>query len=204
MNIRSSILKGVYEYVNKLMSDMDPAHSIDHIYRVVSITKKLCSEYPETNILLAEIIALLHEMNDDKLFPPNQLDNVRDILSQLSLSEENICFIIEGISLISYRKHPSLTADVPLEIKIVQDADRIDAIGAMGIARAFAFGGSKGYPLYSINPDTNSIIKHFDDKLLLIYDLLNTDAAKKYAKERHKFLEEFRTMFIKELNEIDD
>lgn len=204
MIISNSALENIYEYVKNTTTGMDPAHDFDHICRVVSITKKLCKECAGADIALAEAIALLHEMNDDKLFPSSQLDDVADLLLKSSFSLDNVQLILEDISLISFRKHPVLPHDASLEVKIVQDADRIDAIGAIGIARSFAYGGSKGYPLYPFDENSFGIIQHFNDKLLLIYDLLNTDAAKKYAKKRNDFLKLYYKTFMQELRDLDD
>ena len=203
MNINDLTIERIWEYVNKA-TNADAAHDFEHIKRVVAITGKLCKEYNRVDAGLAETIALLHEMNDDKLFPPTQMDDLSQFLSSLSFSPDSVRQILNGISMISYRKHPSLCEDVSLEVKIVQDADRIDAIGAIGIARAFAYGGSKGYPLYSDDKKSFGVIQHFDDKLLLIYDLLNTDAAKKYAKRRNEFLQLYYKSFMQELADLDD
>lgn len=203
MNISDFAIERIYEYVNRTTST-DTAHDFDHIKRVVSITKKLCKEYDEVNTAFAEIIALLHEMNDGKLFPPTQINDVSDFLLKLSFSPELVQRILESISMISYRKYPSLRHNASLEVKIVQDADRIDAIGAIGIARAFAYGGSKGYPLYSKHKESFGIIQHFDDKLLLLYDLLNTQAAKNFAKKRNEFVKLYYESFLQELHDLDD
>lgn len=203
MHVSNFAIERIYEYVNRT-TITDTAHSFDHIKRVVSITKKLCKEYDEVNTGLAEIIALLHETNDDKLFPPTQMDDLSDFLLTLSFSPDSVQQILDSISMISYRKYPFSCHNASLEVKIVQDADRIDAIGAIGIARAFAYGGSKGYPLYSNKKETFGIIQHFDDKLLLIYDLLNTDAAKKYSKSRNELVRLYYESFMQELYDLDD
>ena len=200
MSVKDFAIEKIHEYVNQI-TIADAAHSFDHIKRVVSITKKLCKEYDNVNAKLAEIIALLHEINDDKLFPPSQINDVSDFLLNLSFPPEIIKQILDSVSMISYRKYPSLCSSASLEVKIVQDADRIDAIGAIGIARAFAYGGSKGYPLYSDDKEAFGTIQHFDDKLLRIYDLLNTDAAKKYAKRRNDLIKLYYEAFMEELSD---
>lgn len=119
----------------------------------------------------------------------------------------NICEIILNMSLKVKAKNEMKT----IEGKVVQDSDRLDAIGAIGIARCFAFGGHKGNIIYdpSINPDLNmeeeqykkaksTQINHFYEKLLLLKDRLNTETARKIAEERHKFMERFLEQFLKE------
>ena len=194
----------VSDYVKDAILNADSAHDFDHILRVVGLTKQLCEKIPCANGSLALLIALLHEMNDDKLFPVSQVEKTREMLLNLSLSSDEVDFVIEAISLISYRKHPTLCDGVAIEVKIVQDADRIDALGAIGVARAFAYGGSKGRPLYSRDGKGADTISHFYEKLLLIYDMLNTAEAKELAKPRNEFLKLFLENFIQEMNDIDD
>ena len=193
-----------YDYAKNAILSADPAHDFDHILRVVRLTRQLCEKIPYASISLAMLIALLHEMNDDKLFPVSQVEKTREMLLSLSLSSDEADFIIEAISLISYRKHPTLSEDTRIEVKIVQDADRIDALGAIGVARAFAYGGSKGRPLYSRDGGEADTISHFYDKLLLIYDLLNTAEARELAKPRNEFLKLFVKNFMQEMNDIDN
>lgn len=203
-NIGVDMLTCIRGYVSEKMADKDPAHGYDHIQRVVVITRLLCKEYAEVDASLAEMIALLHEMCDDKLFPDMQVSDIYGLLKKLEMEEEGICRILEGIQLISFRKHPLLDKSVSLEVRIVQDADRIDAIGAIGIARTFAYGGAKGFPLYGEKLDRRGVIHHFDEKLLKIYDLLSTEAGKRFAKTRHEFMKTFYLNFLQELEEVYD
>ena len=185
------ILEKTREFVLSQMAKNDAAHDCDHILRVVALTKQLCAAYPQANALRAELLAWLHDMTDDKLASNIGQSSVYEFLRSISVPIEDIRFVLDGLHYISYRKYPKLSPDVPLEIRIVQDADRIDAIGAVGIARTFAFGGAK-------NRGLDDSINHFDEKLLLLYDLLSTDEAKRIALPRHQFLQAFYTQYKSE------
>lgn len=185
------ILKKTREFVLSQMAKNDAAHDCDHILRVVALTKQLCAAYPQVNAFRAELLAWLHDMTDDKLASNIGASSISAFLQGISASEADIQFITDALPYISYRKHPKLSPDVPLEIRIVQDADRIDAIGAIGIARTFAFGGAK-------NRSLDDSLNHFDEKLLLLYDLLSTEEAKRIALPRHQFLLAFYQQYNEE------
>ena len=190
-----SILRKTREFVLTQMAKNDAAHDQEHILRVVSLTKDLCRAYPQANAFRAELLAWLHDMNDDKLASNIGASSISEFLRGIDASEEDIRFVIGALHYISYRKYPRLSPDIPLEIRIVQDADRIDAIGAVGIARTFAFGGAK-------NRGLEDSLKHFDEKLLLLYDLLSTEEAKRIALPRHQFLQAFYKQYKEESNII--
>ena len=179
-----SLLQKTREFVLSQMVKNDAAHDRAHILRVVDLTRTLCAAYPQVNAFRAELLAWLHDMNDDKLASNIGVTSISEFLRSISVAEEDIRFVVDALPYISYRKYPRLSPDVPLEIRIVQDADRIDAIGAVGIARTFAFGGAK-------NRGLDDSLRHFDEKLLLLYDLLNTEEAKRIALPRHQFLQAF-------------
>ncbi len=188
---QKGILERVRNYISEEMAANDPAHDTAHVERVVKLTHDICSFYPEANSYYALLLALLHDMQDDKLQSNKGSDTLKETLISLGLTEEDMAFVMEGIPYISYRKYPKLEPDVALEIRIVQDADRIDAMGAIGIARTFAFGGAKGRPL-------EESIRHFDEKLLHLYDLLGTEVGKELALPRFTFLKEFYNRFQEE------
>lgn len=190
-----SILRKTREFVLTQMAKNDAAHDQEHILRVVALTKELCAAYPQANAFRAELLAWLHDMNDDKLASNIGASSISEFLRGIDASEEDIRFVIGALHYISYRKYPRLSSDIPLEIRIVQDADRIDAIGAVGIARTFAFGGAK-------NRGLEDSLKHFDEKLLLLYDLLSTEEAKRIALPRHQFLQAFYKQYKEESNVI--
>lgn len=184
----TQILQKAEAFVLTQISKNDAAHDAAHILRVVALTRELCRAYPQADAFRAELIAWLHELNDDKLRSNIGADCVREFLEQTAAAQEDIRFVTEALAYISYRKHPKLSPDTPLEIRIVQDADRIDAMGALGIARTFAYGGAKGRSL-------DDSLTHFDEKLLLLYDLLSTEEGKRIALPRHNFLLAFYRQF---------
>lgn len=190
------ILLKTKEFVCDQMAKNDAAHDAGHIYRVVALTRRLCRAYPQADPFCAELLAWLHDLDDDKLQSRVGKHSVEEFLRSISVPEPVIAFVLEALPYISYRKHPKLTEDTSLEIRIVQDADRIDAIGAIGIARTFAYGGAKNRSL------TNSL-SHFDEKLLLLYDLLSTEEARRIALLRHQFLQAFYAQFQAE-NSLED
>jgi uncharacterized protein len=185
------ILQKTREFVLLQMERNDAAHDCDHILRVVALTKQLCAAYPQANAFRAELLAWLHDLSDDKLVSNIGASSICEFLQSIAVAEEDIRFILDALPYISYRKHPKLSPDIPLEIRIVQDADRIDAIGAVGIARTFAFGGAK-------NRGLDDSLNHFDEKLLLLYDLLSTEEAKRIALPRHQFLQAFYKQYKEE------
>lgn len=134
--------------------------------------------------------ALLHDVDDHKLFKTENNANARAFLSTYELPDEMIERICETINAVSFSKNKGRTPETP-EGKIVQDADRLDALGAIGIARTFAYGGKTGRSL-------DESIQHFYDKLLLLKDQMNTDAAKQIAAERHSFMTDFLREFDQE------
>lgn len=188
---KAKILEQVRLYVTGEMAENDPAHDGGHVERVVRLTRELCDMYPEADSFRCELLAWLHDMSDDKLRSNRDSLSLREFLLSLGVPEEDTGFVIGALPYISYRKHPKLGPEVPFEIRIVQDADRIDAMGAIGIGRTFAFGGAK-------NRSLEESIRHFDEKLLKLYDLLNTEGAKVLARPRYEFLRGFYDQFNRE------
>lgn len=187
---KEAILTATERFVCRAMAENDTAHDAQHLRRVVNIALQL-AEKCGADMFRTQMLALLHEMDDDKLSSNLGLAAVETFLKKQGLPQEEISFLLLGIPYISYRKHPKLSADIPLEIRIVQDADRIDAMGAVGIARTFAYGGAKGRSLAES-------LEHFDDKLLKLYDLLSTPEAREIAKPRQDFLQSFYRQFQNE------
>ncbi|MDO5139671.1 MAG: phosphohydrolase, partial [Oscillospiraceae bacterium] len=127
--------------------------------------------------------ALLHDADDHKLFNTENNANARRFLEDNGIDPEKTEKICSAINMVSFSKNRGRRPDT-IEGKIVQDADRLDALGAIGIARTFAFGGERGRPL-------DDSIQHFYDKLLLLKDEMNTESGKGLAEKRHAFLVEF-------------
>ena len=134
-------------------------------------------------MFVISLAAILHDVDDHKLFDTVGNENAVSFLKSNGVDNEETAFIISIINSVSFSKNRGQTPD-SLEGRIVQDADRLDAIGAVGIARAFAFGGRHGRSF-------ESNIGHFHEKLLLLKDGMNTAKAREMAASRHAFLEEF-------------
>ena len=190
-NPKEEILQKVEAFVVDAMGINDPAHDGDHIKRVVTLTRKLLTFYPQANAFRTELLAWLHDMQDDKLAAQAETASLADHLQAIGAEKEDIDFALSAIPYISYRKHPKLPEGTPIEICIVQDADRLDAMGAIGIARTFAYGGAKGRLL-------GESLAHFEDKLLLLYDLLSTPEARELAKPRLALLQDFYHQYKEE------
>ena len=184
-------ISGVYVKVRDLLSNDSSGHDFEHTMRVVKTSLNISNSYPKANTDLITLIALLHDVDDPKVFNTENNENARRIMEYQKLDKSLINSVIAGINEISFSKNKDKKPST-LEAQIVQDADRLDAIGAIGVARTFAFGGSKGRSL-------QSSIDHFHEKLLLLKDMMNTDVAKEMAEKRHEFLLEFLKEYEKEI-----
>jgi len=200
-NMEKEIVKRAIEYVKNLFADDFSGHDFHHTMRVYKQTL-IISDTVECNKDRCALIALLHDVDDHKLSPKTckNLDNARAFLNTEGVDSEKIDVICSNISKLSFSKNidPSL---MDVEGQIVQDADRLDAIGAIGIARTFAYGGNHNRPIY--NPDSNerdSSIGHFYDKLLKLGDNMNTQKGKELAIQRNEFMKDYLKQFYSEWN----
>lgn len=182
------IIMKAKEYVEKLFCFDFGGHGADHTFRVYDNAMLLADKQPECDREVVALSALLHDVDDHKLFNTENNANARHFLEEHGISKDKTDEICSTINMVSFSKNRGKRPDT-IEGKIVQDADRLDAIGAIGIARTFAFGGERGRPL-------DDSIRHFHDKLLLLKDEMNTDLGRKLADSRHAFLlaflEEYR------------
>ena len=188
---QQKILDAVSRFSRAAMAQNDPAHDSAHVERVVRLTQNLSARCG-ADAYRAELLAWLHDLNDDKLASDLGTASIEGFLREIGVERSDIDFVLQGIPYISYRKYPKLTPDIPLEIRLVQDADRLDAMGAIGIARTFAYGGARGRSL-------EESLAHFDEKLLRLYDLLSTDAARELAGQRRDLLRQFYDQFKEEM-----
>ena len=204
------ILKKTKSFVkDKLYKDCS-GHDWFHIKRVYNLATYLCEKEGGDEFII-KMTALLHDIDDWKF--SNNSNTTKKFLNSLNIDEKLIHQIMDIISTMSYKGGITDSTQNSLEGKIVQDADRLDAIGAIGIARAFTYGGSKNRLMY--NPDikpmnfqnldevknnNNHTINHFYEKLLKLKDLINTDTAKQIAEERHRFMEIYLDEFYYEWN----
>lgn len=193
---KQKVLINTQAFVKKEFFGEGTGHDYFHLKRVVENALKI-GKAENANLFLVELSAWLHDVGDYKLHDgvDRSEELVKEFLLTQNLSDELIDKVNEIISQVSFSKGNSVTS---LEAKVVQDADRLDAIGAIGIARAFAFGGSRGRELWNPDQPESTTVQHFYDKLLKLKDLMNTETAKVIAEKRHRFLEEFLDQFYEE------
>ncbi|TXI85499.1 MAG: HD domain-containing protein [Crocinitomicaceae bacterium] len=190
-------------------------HDWFHILRVYKLSQYIQSHEGGDEIVV-QLGALLHDISDHKLNGGLLNDGgvvARQLLEELDFDAETIEKVVLLVDNISYKGALVQDKIISLEQQIVQDADRLDAIGAIGIARAFAYGGSKNRPMFTpdFSPEMHSsfeqyahaeshTINHFYEKLLLLKDRMHTETAKRIAEKRHRLMEEFLDNFYNEWN----
>ncbi|SDZ41645.1 uncharacterized protein SAMN05421736_11250 [Evansella caseinilytica] len=199
------------EFVRRELEGEGSGHDWWHIYRVTELTKRIAKE-ERADLFLCTMAALLHDIADEKLNVSEEagIARVKNWLDSQAVDQAAAEVIIEIISTISFKggHGPKLTRR---EAMVVQDADRLDAVGAIGIARCFVYSGAKGRPMY--HPDephresmtkeeyrsnNGSAINHFYEKLLKLKELMNTETGKKMAASRHEYMESFLERFYAE------
>jgi len=202
------------EYIKKKFENEGTGHDWWHIYRVWQLAKNIANREKEADILAVELAALLHDIADFKFHGGDLTAGPKaasELLSKFNVPQtviDDVCHIVENVS---FKGAGEANKMKSLEGKIVQDADRLDAIGAIGIARAFAYGGSVSRPMHnperkpelhsdfeSYSKNTSPTINHFYEKLLLLKDLMNTETAKRMAQNRHEFMERYLEEFYDE------
>lgn len=216
------IINATIEFVKDTLKGAESGHDWFHIERVwknaLSIAEQQKIETPENNInlLIVQLGALLHDIADHKFHGGDDTKGptlAKEFLSKLDVDQTVVESVCNIISKISFKGSASKNEMDIIEGKIVQDADRLDALGAIGIARAFSYGGYRKRDMY--NPEDKpklgmdweaykknegSTINHFYEKLLLIKDRMNTEAGKKIAQKRHDYMLGFLEEFYAEWN----
>lgn len=198
--------------VKEVYKHFDASHDFQHIERVRKNAFDLLEAYKDADKEIVELAVLLHDVSDPKYTEQGKAEETR-ILHLLELPKEKEIHIKEVIQSISFNGGNE-TEPRSIEAKIVRDADRLDALGAVGIARTFAFGGAKGRKLYDVEetPRENmsvveyrskqtASVTHFYEKLLHLADGMITEKGKELAKERHQFMELFLENLRKETGE---
>lgn len=202
-------MEKIKEFVKELLAKEYSGHDYYHCIRVYNNAMLICKDM-DCDKQLVSVASLLHDVDDAKLFDSKDYDNARKILNDLNYEKDFIEKVINIIKDVSFKGKDSVIPS-SLEGKIVQDADRLDAIGAIGIARTFAYGGNHNRLIYdpSIKPNlnmdynqyknaNNPTINHFYEKLLLLKDMMNLEKSKQIAIHRHKFMEEYLKEFYDE------
>jgi len=212
-----SVVDEVASSVRKRMEGETTGHDWWHVSRVLKLAEKIASREGECDLVVVRLAALLHDIADWK-FSGSEFassEEARKILSELGLEEEktdHVCSIIDNLSFKGAKVENRISTK---EGMIVQDADRLDAIGAIGIARAFAYGGMKGRMIHDpsqkpwLHPkaedyrnNSSSTVIHFHEKLLLLKDRMNTQAGRDLAEQRHTFTLDYIKRFMDEWDGI--
>ncbi|GLC30923.1 HD domain-containing protein [Clostridium omnivorum] len=212
-DVKGIVINNTIEYVKAKLEGEGSGHDWWHVYRVWK-NSILISENEKVDMYIVELAALLHDIGDWKFYNGDETVGprlAREWLNKNGVDESIVQQVSNIIGKMSYKGKGVKSEMDTIEGMVVQDADRLDAIGAIGIARAFAYGGSKGREMYNPNrkpeyhetfeqykSSTGTTINHFYEKLLLLKDLMNTNTAKKIAAERHEFMENFLEQFYGE------
>lgn len=206
------IIKKTEEYAKKTLQGEPTGHDWWHTDHVRRLALKIAEE-EKADMFIVELAALLHDITDWK-FSDKEEKPIKEFLEKIKTDKKTIHHVCDIIKNLSYKGAGVQTPMKTKEGKIVQDADRLDGIGAIGIARTFAYGGKIGRPIHNPNAKPvmhktfeeykkidESSINHFYQKLLLLKDRLNTKTAKKMAEKRHAFIQAFLKEFLEEWNE---
>jgi uncharacterized protein len=212
----NNAIKQTAEFVRQRQSGEGSGHDWWHTYRVWK-TATTIAALEKADLFVVELAALLHDVADWKFHQGNLSAGAhisREFLQQYSVDISTIDHVCEIISTLSFKGAGVATPMRTIEGKVVQDADRLDAIGAIGIARAFAYGGFKQQEMH--NPEIppalhatfeqyknnkGTTINHFYEKLLLLKNLMNTATGRKMAQERHTFMETYLQVFFHEVGQ---
>ncbi|ELR10698.1 hypothetical protein VC83_08323 [Pseudogymnoascus destructans] len=199
------LIHQVTAYVKSYMAPYDRSHDFAHVLRVLGLSQILCAQDPARYDRVTTILAaLLHDVGDRKYLLPHQdsATMVRDVLLSFGSTDEfadKVQTIASAVSYSSEVKDPQVVRDVIAkypELEVVQDADRLDAIGAIGIGRVFTFGAAKGRGM-------ETSLDHFEDKLVKVAGMMKSELGGKMARERTKILLAFRKMWEGEVSEAE-
>jgi len=208
-----AIVDTTTKFVRDTLKNAEGGHDWWHIHRVWT-NAKLIARSEQCDILTVELGALLHDIADSKFHGGDEEigpATAGEFLRNINIDEAVITHVQQIIRYISFKSGFDGPGFQSIELQIVQDADRLDAIGAIGIARTFSYGGFKGREIYNpeIEPNlhmskeeyknsTAPSLNHFYEKLLLLKDKMNTSTGKKLAEQRHAFMESYLQQFYME------
>jgi uncharacterized protein len=211
MTTNQDIIEKTVAFVKSELRNAEGGHDWFHIERVRENARTIARSEP-VNLFIVELCALLHDIADHKFHDESiGVIKARNFLESLHVDEGVIDHVEKIMSNISFKGGNHQPDFFSMELAVVQDADRLDAIGAIGIARAFNYGGFKGRAMYdpAIKPvtamtveqyknSTAPTINHFYEKLLLLKDRMNTETGKRMAEQRHQFMELYLEEFFRE------
>ena len=207
------IIRRTEVFVRETLAGAEGGHDWWHVHRVRNLALQIGAE-EQADLFVVELAALLHDIADPKFHDGDEEAGprmARDFLRPAGVAEEVTGHVVKIIENISFKGGLGKNSFRSPELDVVQDADRLDALGAIGIARTFNYGGHKGREIY--NPDippqkygsveayrnsTAPTINHFYEKLLLLKDRMNTATGRRMAAQRHRFMETFLKEFYRE------
>ena len=210
---QTKIIENTRQFVKQTLENAEAGHDFWHILRVLKLSEKI-GQTEGGDSFIIQLGALLHDIADSKFHNGDETIGpkiAREFLEKQHVDNKTIDHIVKIIENISFKNSFEGQKFTSKELEIIQDADRLDAIGAIGIARAFVYGGHKNNPIY--NPDLKvnlnmskeeykkgdtSTINHFYEKLLKLKGMMNTPTGIKLAEKRHRFMEEFLEQFYEE------
>ncbi|ANI88774.1 phosphohydrolase [Arachidicoccus ginsenosidimutans] len=216
MNKNISIVETTKFFVQRTLQNAEGGHDWQHINRVYKNAMKI-AEQEICNKEIVALAALLHDIADSKFHNGDEeigAKTAEKFLKENNVNEDIVNAVVQIIKNVSFKGGKEKRSYSTVELDIVQDADRLDALGAIGIARAFNYGGFKNREIFNpdIPPDLNMdkeaykkstapTINHFYEKLLLLKDLMNTETGKQLAEERHEFMKLYLRHFFEEVGE---
>ena len=208
------IIDKTISFLKYQFADESTGHDWYHIERVWKLAKQIAEKEGGVDLFVVEMGALMHDIADHKFYGGDETvgpKKAKEYLSQFEIADEQVNAIVQIVEEVSFKGKGVPTPMTTIEGAIVQDADRLDAIGAIGVARTFAYGGSKNRMIYDPNVkpichtsfaaykmSTAPTINHFYEKLLTLRDKMNTETARKEAQRRHEFMELFLQNFYKD------
>ena len=187
--------------VRERMADQGAGHGMDHVLRVLKLARAI-QRSVGGDLEIIELATLLHDVGDAKFHNGVERSGefAAEILTGLGAGEQQISHVVHIVDNLSFRK--TATAEpLSLEGKVVQDADRLDALGAVGIVRTVEYGASIGQPFYCQDAKNSKMgIQHFEDKLFKLKDLMNTPVARELAIQREVIMRQFVEHFMREVS----
>ena len=199
MDTRTQVLAATRREVQQRLADQGAGHGFDHVLRVLKSARRI-NEEVGADAFIVELAVLLHDVGDAKFHRGEERSGEfsRQILGGLAVETDVIDHVVHIVDNISFRKQ-AMAEPLSQEGKVVQDADRLDALGAVGIVRTIEYGAFKGQPFYvPDDPAAPSGVGHFYEKLFKLSDLMNTAPGKRLALERERFMKEFLERFLDE------
>ena len=209
--MQETIIQNAVKYIEEVFRTDFSGHDVSHTLRVFRMADRL-ARAERADLFTVQLAALLHDVDDRKLSPETcaRKDRAAAFMRSQGLNEETVRQVCKIISEVAYAGRDSVVPST-IEGKCVQDADRRDALGAVGLARAFAYGGSRGRGMYDpeVAPDldmsgeeysrhVSTTVNHFYEKLMLLKDMMNTEPAKSIAEHRDRYMRSYLDEFLSE------